>query len=198
VELDKEKHVTIYFEEWLEKEYTCGECAWHGIARDTGRGRMHRKMFLELCCPECSGFLDLIIFPPEKGCGASRKELTEEQLKAQEEAEAQEKLYREKCLRSFDQLPELPGNDLWLVWDQEGAETRILNGETVIWSEPAIYEAFDRYEQVALLLKGKYGTRVKDLTPTDRSKLFLYGDYAPALEYLKKVRKELFGVDSEI
>ena len=190
--------MTIYFEKWLEKEYTCGECAWHGIARDTGRGRMYREMFLELCCPECSAFLDLIIFPPEKGCGASRKELTEEQLKALEEREEQEKAYREKCLCSVDQLPELEEDVLRLVWDQEGAETRIQVGETVIWSEPLKYEAFDRYEQVALLLKEKYGSRVKDLTPTDRSKLFLYGDYAPALDYLKKVRKELFGVESEI
>jgi hypothetical protein len=190
--------MTIYYEEWLEKEYTCGECSWHGTAKDTGRGRMHREMFLDLCCPECSGFIDLIIFPPEKGCGGSQEGLTEEQLKALKEAEEQEKCYREQCLRSVDQLPELPDGDLCLVWDQEGAETRIRNGETVIWSEPVAYEAFDRYERIALLLKEKYGARVKDLTPTDRSKLFLYGDYAPALDYLKKVRKELFGVDAAI
>lgn len=190
--------MTIFYENWMEKEYACGECPWRGTARETGRGRMYREKFLEVCCPECSGFLDILIFPPGMGCGDSRKELTEEQRTAREEAQEQERIYREQCLHSVDQLPELQGDDLALVWDQEGAETRILNGETVIWSEPVKYEAFDRYEEVAILLKEKYGSRVKDLTPADRSKLFLYGDYAPALDYLKKVRKELFGVDPEI
>lgn len=190
--------MTIFYEKWLEKEYVCGECAWHGTAKDTARGRMYREMFLDLCCPECSGFLDLIIFPAEKGCGSSREGMTEEQLKALDEAEEQEKLYREQCLRSVDQLPEQPEGDLFLVWDQEGGETQVRNGDIVIWSEPVAYEAFDRYERIALLLKEKYGERVKDLAPTDRSKLFLYGDYEPALAYLGKVRKELFGVDAGI
>lgn len=190
--------MTIHYEEWLKKEYTCGECAWHGAAEKTGRGRMHREMFLELCCPECYSFLDLIIFPAEKGCGASREGLSEEQLKALDEAEQQDRLYREQCLRSIEQLPELPEGDMNLVWDQQDGETRILNGDTVIWSEPVAYEGFDRYERIALLLKEKYGDRIRDLSPTDRSKLYLYGDYAPALDYLKKVRKELFGVDAGI
>ncbi len=189
--------MTIFYENWLEKEYSCGECQWKGTAKDTGRGRMYREMFLELCCPECSSFLDVIIFPAEDGCGCARHDLTEEQVKALEEAKEQEELYREKCLYSTDQLPELPGDDLFLVWDQADSETVIRHGETAIWKEPLAYEAFDRFEQVAILLKEKYGARVKDLQPADRSKLFLYGDYAPALEYVKKVRKDLFGVEAE-
>ncbi|MDD3294260.1 MAG: hypothetical protein PHG20_06195 [Geobacteraceae bacterium] len=189
--------MTIFYEKWLEKEYSCRECPWKGPAEDTGRGRMYRKMFLELCCPECSAFLDVIIFPPEDGCDAARNDLTEEQVKALEEAKEQERLYREKCLHAVEQLPELPDDDLFLVWDQEDSETLILHGETVIWREPLAYEAFDRFEQVAILLKEKYGTRLKDLQPANRSKLYLYGDYAPALEYLKKVRKDLFGVEAE-
>ncbi len=190
--------MTIYCEEWKDKEYTCSGCSWSGTGGESERGVLYRGTFLELTCPECSELIDVLVLPPEKGCAHSLEGLTEEQLKAREEAEEQERQYREKCLTSPDQLPSLPDGDCILNWDMEQGETQIRNGETVIWSEPVVYEGFCRFEQVALILKEKYGARVKDLVPTDRSKLFLYGDYEPSLAYLKKIRKELFGVDAEI
>lgn len=196
--MHKEMIMTVYCEEWMKNEYTCSECSWSGTGGETARGTMYRGKFLELSCPSCSEFLDVLILPEEKGCAHSREGLTEEQLKAIAEAEEQERLYREMCLTSADQLPPLAEGDVTLNWDMEQGETQIRNGETVIWSEPVVYEGFDRFEQVALILKEKYGNRLKDLVPTDRSKLFLYGDYEPSLGYLKKVRKNLFGVDAEI
>ncbi|MGA7826399.1 MAG: hypothetical protein WCA04_01980 [Geobacteraceae bacterium] len=189
--------MTIYTEEWKTKEYTCSGCSWSGTGGDAARGTLYRGTYLELNCPTCSEFLDVLILPAEKGCAHSREGLTEEQLRAKEEADEQERLYREKCLASADQLPELPDGEITLSWDMEQDQTQIRNGETVIWSEPVVYEGFDRFEQIALILKEKYGCRLKDLVPTDRSKLFLYGDYEPSLAFLIKLRKELFGVDAE-
>jgi hypothetical protein len=119
--------------------------------------------------------------------------LTEEQQREREEAEEQERLYRAQCLQAADQLPELPDGDLNLVWDQEEGQTLIRSGDTVIWSEPLAYEAFDRFERIALILKEKYGVRIKDLSPTNRSMLFLYGDYYPSMEYVTRLRKDIFG-----
>lgn len=190
--------MTIYFEEWKNKNYTCTACSWSGTGGESARGRMYRGMFLELSCPTCFGFLDVLICPSENEEEKSGEELTEEQLAARAEAREQLRLYREKCLSSPDQLPAQAAGDITLQWDMEGGETLIRNGETVIWREPVAYEGFERYERIALILKEKYGERLKDLVPTDRSKLFLYGDYEPSLAYLGKVRKDLFGVDAEI
>lgn len=190
--------MTIYYEEWLQKEYTCEGCSWQGNAEASVRGRMHQGIYLDLNCPQCGDLLDVVIFEQGNTCEHKKEGMTEEQLKETEQAEAEERQYREQCLSSTGQLPELPEGELSMVWDQHEGETRILHGDTMVWSEPVAYEGFARYERIALLLKEKYGDRVKDLAPTDRSQLFLYGDYAPALEYLRKVRKELFGVDVRI
>lgn len=190
--------MTIYYEEWTKKAYSCSACSWKGNGEESARGRLYRGAFLELSCPTCSEFLDVLILPSEHGCEKSRENLTEDQLKELKKAEEQERKYREKCLAAPGQLPDLSEEDITLGWDMEQGETLVTNGELVIWREPVIYEGFDRFEQVALILKEKYGTRLKDLVPTDRSKLFLYGDYEPSLAYVKKIRKELFGVDAEI
>ncbi|HKZ17046.1 MAG TPA: hypothetical protein VJ161_06220 [Geobacteraceae bacterium] len=186
--------MTIYYEGWKEKEYSCEECDWKGNGANSKSGRFHRQMFLELYCPSCSAFLDLIVFPESGHCGRGEEKLTDEQRKALREQEEQMKLYREKCLQSPDQLPEIDDPDFTLVWDQVEGDTRIMKDDSVIWSEPLAYEGFDRYERIALILKDKYGSRVRDLAPVDRSLLFLYGDYAPSMDYVKKVRKELFGI----
>jgi hypothetical protein len=189
--------MTIYSEEWMKKEYTCSSCSWSGTGGDSARGLLYRGKFLELTCPTCSASLDVLILPAEKGCAHSQEGLPAEQLKAKADAEEQERQYREKCLSSAAQLPDLPDGEITLGWDMEQDQTLIRNGEAVIWSEPVAYEGFDRFEQIALILKEKYGTRLKDLVPTDRSKLFLYGDYEPSLAFIIKLRKELFGVDAE-
>lgn len=187
--------MTIYFEEWPEKEYSCGDCDWKGNGGECGRGLFYRKMYLELYCPECNSFLDLIIFPESAGCDTKSENLAEEQKQALLEQEEQMRQYRERCLQSPGQLPELEDGDFVLLWDQVEGDTQLRKGDTVIWSEPVAYEGFDRFEQIALILKEKYGSRVRDLQPTDRSMLFLYGDFASSLDYVKKVRKELFGVE---
>lgn len=186
--------MTIYYKEWIDKECECGKCGWQGVAASCVRGALHRGIYLELYCPECSELVDLIILPEERMCAHGAEGLTPEQLKAREEAEEEKRQFLERCLASPEQLPDLQDKEMLLLWDQEKGDTRIMLGDTVIWSEPVAYEGFERYERVALILKEKYGDRVKDLIPSDRSMLFLYGDYCPSLEYVRKVRKELFGV----
>ncbi len=188
--------MTIYYEEWMQKEYACEGCSWKGTAESSVRGGLHRGIYLELYCPECSGLLDIIILPEEKACAHAKKAMTEEQLQAMKAAEEEERRYREQCLASIEQLPDLPEEVLSFKWDQDGGDTVILLGDTVVWREPVAYEGFERYERIALLLLAKYGDRVKDLEPTPRSLLFLHGDYAPSLEYVAKLRRDFFGVNA--
>lgn len=189
--------MTIFFEKWKEKKYECEECDWKGTGAECRYGRLHRKMFLPLNCPSCGEFVDLIIFPDPGTIEKDRAALTDEQKNALETQEEELRLNREKVLQSADQLPEVDSPSFTLLWDQVEGDTCIVNGETIVWSEPVAYEAFDRFEQVALILREKYGNRLKDLAPTPRSLLFLFGDYAPAMDYVKKIRRELFGVVAE-
>ena len=67
-----------------------------------------------------------------------------------------------------------------MIWDCEADEDYgrrlIKHGDAVIFSEPARYEEYRRFKEVAEILKAKYGDRIKDLVPTEGSKLNLYGD----------------------
>ncbi len=187
--------MTIFYEGWQEKEYSCGSCDWKGTGGESNRGLFYRKMYLELFCPGCNSFLDLIIFPDSVGSDKDSDALAEEQKRVLQQQEEQMRQYREQCLKSPDQLPELADGDFVLLWDQLEGDTQIRKGDLIVWSEPVTYEGFERYEGIALILKEKYGSRVRDLQPTDRSMLFLYGDLASSLDFVKKVRKDIFGVE---
>jgi len=189
--------MTIYYEGWKEKVITCEECGWQGSGGTCEPGTMHRKIFLELFCPSCHEIVDIIDFSSFKGCGKGHGDLSEDQKKALAEQEEEESKALALCLQSPDQLPDIPDDDFVLIWDQDGGDTRIMKGDLVIWSEPVAYEGFNRFERIAIIVKEKYGSRVKDLSPTDRSRLFLHGDYFPSLNYVRNIRKELFGMITE-
>jgi hypothetical protein len=54
-------------------------------------------------------------------------------------------------------------------------------GDRVIWTEPGLWEGAWRFEQVKQVLKQRYGSRFRSLTPAEQSELYLYGDDAALL-----------------
>ncbi len=91
-----------------------------------------------------------------------------------------DKFAREK-LREPEQLPEIDEDSITPRWDTitaipMTARTLIKHGDTVIFSEPARWEEYERFAEVAEILKAKYGHRLRDLVPTPRSEDWLYGD----------------------
>jgi len=100
-----------------------------------------------------------------------------------------------RSLKSPAQLPELEGETLVLTWDiedeQKGGDTLIKHGERIIWREPAIYEGYERFEEVAQILKQKYRERLRDLVPTPHSEMYLYGDHVISLGMVEEARKKL-------
>ena len=50
-------------------------------------------------------------------------------------------------------------------------------GEREVWRELAFWDNMVRFNEIKDLLKRKYGTRFKSLTPTDGSLDFLTGDH---------------------
>jgi hypothetical protein len=88
---------------------------------------------------------------------------------------------RAAWLRSPEQLPDLDGDELRLVWGQdergEGEQWTVIRfGDRVISSEPAFWESVPRFGEVKALLRQRYGSRFHSLTPSEESKMYLYGD----------------------
>ena len=96
-----------------------------------------------------------------------------------------------KLLTSPGQLPELDGEKLILTWDQIEADSIILSEDRVIWRERTGWEVYERFEEIAGILKEKYGRRLKDIVPTPRSLYALYGDSTRANFHVAFVRESL-------
>lgn len=95
-------------------------------------------------------------------------------------------------LRKPDQLPELEGAKLNLVWDcLDEATTVLTHGDIEVWREPALYEGYDRFREVVLILKQRYGERLADVVPTPAAGLYLYGDNLRAPDYVTTIRESL-------
>lgn len=96
-------------------------------------------------------------------------------------------------LLSPRQLPDLSGEPLILTWDQIDADSIIRHGNTIVWREKTGWEVYERFEEIAVVLKHKYGDRLIDLVPTQRSLYALYGDSSRAYAHVSSARQALAG-----
>jgi hypothetical protein len=107
-----------------------------------------------------------------------------------------------KKLANKDQLPVVDSTSFTLAWDFVEANgeklTVIRLDDRVLFSEPALWEGYERFEQVCKIVREKYGEHVIDLVPTHDSELFLYGDvlYSPTL--VETARRKIFGNDEQL
>jgi hypothetical protein len=105
----------------------------------------------------------------------------------------------ERCkLRDPSQLPPIDAPSFILEWDWDcpgdewESKTHITHGGHVIFAETALYEGFERFIEVAGILRARYGAALRDLVPTARSKLFLYGDRMSASGKVSDARRRIF------
>jgi len=94
-------------------------------------------------------------------------------------------------LRSPDQLPDIDGDELFFVWDQIETDSLIRFGNQIVWREETGWEVYDRFEEIAAILKQKYGRRLIDMVPTLRSEYALYGDASYAWGRVQDARASL-------
>jgi hypothetical protein len=66
-----------------------------------------------------------------------------------------------------------------------------------LFSEPAFYEGYERFIEVAEILHNRHGTAMRDLIPTAASKLYLYGDYSGSPAIVDAAREKTFRLDAE-
>ncbi len=174
--------IVRYYDLDENEELTCPRCGWNGTAKE-GDTELYRELF-DVSCPECEQMLLIVSYPTmgetEEAAKRGNTKALEELSSLRCRKEFLQSLERDR-LRSTQQLPELEGEELSFVWDQEENRTVIKIGDKVVWSEPAIYEGWERFNEVKDFLKPKYGPRFHRITPTMRSKIYLYGDdiYSP-------------------
>lgn len=186
--------MATYYSNWKADLYTCPACSWKGTGEQCTQGELFSELF-EICCPSCGENVGLVMFPTIEESRENWDKVSEEDKRAVETIERLQKDFAARSLKSPDQLPDIEGNDLILTWDledyQRGGDTVIKYGGEIIWREPARYECYKRFAEVANILRRKYGDRLHDLAPTDRSLLYLYGDCSFASGEVAEVRRAL-------
>ena len=92
-------------------------------------------------------------------------------------------------LKSPEQLPEIEENEFIFVWDEEASQnykgTVIRYGNEIIWREFSHSSRPDRFEEIAQILRQKYGGRLKDLALTRQSEINLERDRGDGLSVNK-------------
>lgn len=170
-----------YFDGYRNDTFHCPSCSWTGGFEQLDQEQYHD--LFDGSCPQCGKMLIVVSFPTLKEirkAAADGNEEAQHMLPMVKQREGLDAAFERDGLKSADQLPDLAGNELEFAWDQEQEGendlTIIRCGEAVIWKEPAFYEGWPRFNQVKEILKARYASRFKSLKPTERSKLYLFGD----------------------
>lgn len=184
-----------YYDDWKSEPLTCPSCGWTCTFEEGSVE--HYDELMDSSCPVCpsldAAMLAIVTYPTMDETAANRDKLSE--------GEKQNYQTRREFLARLDaqqlcdpkQLCDLEGDRLELSWNfvtnENGEHRNVIRwGDKVVWDEPATWEAYDRFEQVATILKAKYGRRLVDLEPTEASLLYLLGDSFSASAKIAQVR----------
>ena len=193
-----------FLDDWRTHEYECPKCQWKGIGLYLNQDEAQDGTY-HLSCPNCRSVLEEVRAPSEDQrnveISAMAEALNTVLLENPEGSRAMllDQFDQEK-LRSPEQLPDVEERDFVVTWDQDGdgfvGNILIKLGDRVLFREPLLYENYQHFAEVAEILKQKYGDRIKDFTPTERSETYLYGDDYSGPRVVQESRARLFGVKS--
>jgi hypothetical protein len=185
-----------YFDDWKTEILECPKCHWRGTF-EQGSVEYYDEL-MDCSCPNCpvldAPMLAIVSYPTLEELRANQDKPGIREYVEQIDA-GLDKFAGEK-LREPEQLPEIDSLAIEIEWDFDARErdnprTLLMHGGDVIFSEPARYEAYERFREVAEILKAKYGRRLFDLVPTPESEGWLFGDKLSASDYVDSVREGL-------
>ena len=180
--------------EFRDRFVQCSGCGWQGQGREASI-LLATLDVIEHACPGCAQILVSSAVPSLSETEQHVHELSADELRLFERSERAHQQYLQAVLRDPEQLPDLEGDALEFIWDHvedEGAYSIVLRiGERELWREPAYFECYRRFGELLAILTSKYGTRVKDLAPTSRSLLYLYGESFIGPEFVRASREKL-------
>lgn len=190
------RHFNYFESDWKTEVLKCPKCHWRGTFEQASVEYYDELM--DCSCPKCdvldTPMLAIVNYPTLEELRANQDKPGIREYVQRIDA-GLDKFAREK-LREPEQLPEINDNRFTLIWDFDDSNpdderTLLKYNDTVLFSEPARWEEYKRFEEVVAILKAKYGDRISDLVPTPRSELWLYGDKLTASDYVASVRFSL-------
>jgi hypothetical protein len=182
-----------YYDSWRTELLNC-HCGWSGTFEE-GLVETHDTL-MDSECPQCSTLLALVLYPTADE--VEQNEPEESAFKQSvRQAGRRQAGFNALGLKNPEQLPEISDPEFFLEWDFEadGLDEKwtVLRKESQeIFREPAFWEGWRRYMEVAAICRQKYGARLTDLCPTERSLLYLLGDSMSAAENIREFRRENF------
>lgn len=189
-----------YYDNWREQDFDCPKCKWHGPGSALSLGDYNWE-YAERVCPVCEEYITVVMHPTIKEARANWDKVSEWDRKNIEAAEKRQADFARRKLREPSQLPDIHELSFTLHWDfsDDGSrrETLIKHGDNVVFAEPALYEGYERFIEVAEILRARYGAALGDLIPAPASELYLYGDYSGSPRVVTAARKRIFGFSSK-
>lgn len=159
---------------------TCAHCQWHGPGKDTRLLEAFTDL-AEYACPRCGEKIAVVMYPTIAESRANWNDLDRTDQAYVGLVESRRREFAARSLRTPDQLPDIHADAFVLLWDDDGSDksggdTVVRFADRVIWREPSVYEGYWRFDEIAKILRTRYGAALQDLEPTRRSELYLYGD----------------------
>ena len=187
-----------YYDDWKTEVLQCPKCGWKGTFEE-GSVEHHNEL-MDCSCPECDSLeapmLAIMNYPTTGESRANWKRLSKEEKGEVESAERFRADFEKKKLCESTSLPDIQETSFVLHWDfhdaDPGSETVIKHGESILFREPAVYEGYERFIEVAKILRDRYGSALVDLVPTKGSWTYLYGDKVFSVETIEDARKKIF------
>ena len=181
--------------QFLTSAVSCSACGWSGSGKETATGEMFEELY-EYHCPSCRAMLGICSYPTVKDARANWALVPESERRHVEAVEQRRARFRELSLKAAGELPDLGSAPFVIDWDFEDDEqshkwTVLRQGDRVVWREPAVYEGDERFKSVVSILLEKYGRLLKDVVPTSRSELYLYGDRLGSPANVAAIRKRV-------
>jgi hypothetical protein len=175
--------------------YQCKRCDWQGLGAELRKGEMFDSLF-EMDCPSCHQPVTFFPYPSIQESRTNWEHLSEGERLQVERADSYRDRFNAMSLKSPEQLPDIASPAFSITWDHADDMTVLRYGDDIIHCEPEVWEGYERYEEVALILKKRYGDALLDLVPSAASELYLYGDRISSPERLEKFRQNLFNLPS--
>ncbi|MBW7869678.1 MAG: hypothetical protein H3C39_01315 [Flavobacteriia bacterium] len=184
-------HLLEYYK-YQNQDFECGNCSWKGKGESLTVGDVFDSLF-EVHCPECMNKIGNVLHPSfdevlKYGSNAEKLRLQNMMTKFE--------IIEASQLESVDELPNIDKDDviIFRIKEENIEETDclVIYADGIeIWRELSYFEYFDRYIEIAKILKQKYGSRMTDLV-TDEFVPRMYGDCSLSdIQRVKAFRKSL-------
>ncbi len=184
---------------WREMLFRCENCGLESLGKDLDPGDLHQSFFTKEC-PDCAHNVVSISLPHVTEMLGDLGDLTPETREEVFAFAGQSTQWQREKLHRIEQLPEINLDHIVLVWDtdDEGQERSepygqiiIRCGEREIYRGPSSWGHYAYVIDACKVLRRKYGNRLHDVIPTERTFSALWGDELRAPEIVEGMRERL-------